>query len=177
MADVTFIIGNGFDLSLGMQTSYRDFYEHVKSKRLHPDNRIYKAIQESPESWADFELSLGQYTNYIDSMSEKDRKQESVKFHEELNDLMDDLADYLAGEENHVQINGDIRLTKDGFFAELPIGQRERVSSLLVNSTNFRFISLNYTNTLEALLSDSRVGLANRRVIVDTPPARSRRPV
>lgn len=28
---ILYIIGNGFDLNLGLKTSYKDFYDHYKS--------------------------------------------------------------------------------------------------------------------------------------------------
>jgi Bacteriophage abortive infection AbiH len=165
MAKVTFIIGNGFDLSLDMNTSYREFYEHVKARNLHSDNRIYKAIQESPENWADFELSLGLYTSYIEKLAEKDKKAESIKFHEELIELMDDLADYLEHEEVKAQVNENLHLTNRGFFEELPIGQKDRIGRYLEGGVNlFQFISLNYTHALDQVVANSKTALSNRNI-------------
>jgi hypothetical protein len=170
MAYVTFIVGNGLDLSMGLMTSYRSFYEYVEARHLHPDNRIYKAIQESPESWADFELSLGTYTSYIENLPEKDRKRESVKFHEELEELMDDLADYLDKQEKGAELIDDMNLTSEGFFEELPIGQRDRISvHLFQTPPSFEFITLNYTHTLDEVLSNNRTSLSNQRIALGAP--------
>lgn len=62
MATVTFIIGNGLDLSLGLRTTYKDFYKYVIAKKPKTNNRIYAAINDDPESWGDFEARLGEYT-------------------------------------------------------------------------------------------------------------------
>ena len=165
MAHITFIIGNGLDLSLGMKTSYGDFYEYVKTNRLHIENRIYKAIQDSPENWADFELSLGQYTKYIDNYPEKDKKSESIKFHEELEELKDDLAYYLDEQEKSSAQGDGLRLGYGGFYEELPVGQSDRIKNQLMQGpTVFQFISLNYTHSLEKILSNSSVPLSNRRI-------------
>lgn len=170
MAYVTFIVGNGLDISLGMKTSYRDFFNYVESNHLHPENRIYKAIHESPETWADFELSLGHYTNYIEKTPEKDRKKESILFHEELAELIDDLADYLDLQEKGANLEEVVRLSSTGFYEELPSGQRERIEShLQQGQTIFRFVTLNYTRALERILSNSSTGLTNRRIGIASP--------
>src|SRR5665213_2891986 len=171
MSNVTFIIGNGLDLSLGLKTAYRDFYEYVKSRGLHPENRIYKAIQESPETWADFELALGQYTHYIDKLPEKDRKKESMDFHEELELLREDLAEYLDKQEKSVEnMPNKPIFTGTAYFEELPIGQTNRIQSYVSRlPTNIEFVTLNYTDVLEKILPDSRALLAQQSIKVGVP--------
>lgn len=171
MANITFIIGNGLDLSLGLETSYRDFFEYVKSQNLHPENRIYKAIQESPETWADFELALGQYTHYIDKLPEKDRKKESMDFHEELELLREDLAEYLDKQEKSVEnMPNKPIFTGTAYFEELPIGQTNRIQSYVSRlPTNIEFVTLNYTDVLEKILPDSRALLAQQSIKVGVP--------
>ncbi len=171
MANVTLIIGNGLDLSLGLKTSYRDFYAYVKSHNLHPENRIYKAIQESPETWADFELALGQYTNYIEKLAEKDRKQASIDFHEELEVLREDLAAYLEKQEKSMEnMANKLNFTSTGYFAELPSGQADRIRRLLSHGrTNIQFITLNYTKCLEKILPDIKIPLARQSINVGEP--------
>lgn len=164
MSKVTFIIGNGFDLSLGLKTSYRDFYEYIKSLNLHPNNRIYKAIHEAPQTWSDFEVALGQYTHYIDKSLDGDRKNESIDFHEELEELRDDLADYLAKEEKRAKDMSDLPLfTETGYFEELPIGQANTISRVVSQmQVSMHFISLNYTETLKNTLTRYRSELLPR---------------
>lgn len=171
MANVTFIIGNGLDLSLGLKTAYRDFYEHIRSHNLHPENKIYKAIQESPETWADFELALGQYTHYIEKLPEKDRKQGSINFHEELEVLREDLAEYLEKQEKYIDnMANELNFTSTGYFEELSSGQADRIRRLLSQSrTNIRFVTLNYTRCLEKILPNLRVSLANQSIQIGNP--------
>jgi len=171
MSRVAFIIGNGFDLSLGLKTSYRDFYEYVRSRKLHPENRIYKAITESPKTWADFELALGQYTNYIDKLPEKDRKKESVEFHEELEVLREDLAKYLHKQEKTVENIPDKPIfTARSYFEELPAGQAGRIQSLVSERPiDIQFITLNYTEALEKILSENRGLLSPQGVRLNSP--------
>lgn len=169
MANVTFIIGNGLDLSLGLKTSYRDFYEYVQSQGLHPENRIYKAIKESPESWSDFESSLAQYTNYIEkAIPEKDKKAESLKFHDELADLTDDLATYLAAQEAGLASLDGVELAASGFYRELPQGQASRISNTIQqgSTVSFQFVTLNYTRTIDTIIKNSRQSLMRNSVNV-----------
>lgn len=67
---VTFMIGNGFDLNLGLNTKYQDFYPHYLGDiRFHtedPEILQFKELLRSGGNysrWADFELALGQHTN------------------------------------------------------------------------------------------------------------------
>lgn len=67
---ITYFIGNGFDIGLGMKTGYKDFYPYFMDMAS-DDNMIKKQIQEdssnweSYEKWADLEMGLGQFTNHV----------------------------------------------------------------------------------------------------------------
>ncbi len=158
MANVTFIIGNGLDLSLGLKTSYRDFYYYVQQHGLHPKNRIYQQIKENLLTWAHFEVALGQYTQYIESVPEKDRKKESESFHEDLQEIIVDLGGYLELQEVSAQdLVNDYKfsLNQHGFFEELASDdQKRRVQAHLQGyPVEINLITLNYTRTLEKILT------------------------
>lgn len=149
--EVTFIVGNGLDISLDMKTKYRDFYDHIKKTKNVTKNGIYESIQRDPESWAEFELKLGEHTRDIEKHPEKDWQKESSLFHEDLEEFINDLADYLREQEK--SIKGSISLTRHNFYEELSSGQRSKFAShLLREPLNFHFITLNYTNTLIKVL-------------------------
>lgn len=171
MANVTFIIGNGLDLSLGLKTSYRDFYEYIQSNDLHPENRIYKAIYESQDGWADFELALGQYTHYLDKLPDKNKAQEAIDFHEELGILMEDLAEYLDKQEkNFDKLTNKPEFTIKGYFEELPDGQSNRfLGTVSQRPIIFQFITLNYTYVLEKILNDNSALLTPQGVRLESP--------
>ena len=162
MPNITFIIGNGLDIAFDLKTQYRDFYAYVELNQPHPKNRIYKAIQDSPESWGDFELALGQYTRYVDNLAEKDIKKESILLHEELEEIRDDLADYITNEVEKNLISDSSRIAVDGFYSGLVYGQKDKISTLMGQGMNqFDFITLNYTDTLERIIVNSQVSLNN----------------
>jgi len=67
MKNVTFFIGNGFDLNLKLKTRYIDFYnEYIKIKQN--DNRVIQFFKNEIlkneahgwKDWKDFELGMGQ---------------------------------------------------------------------------------------------------------------------
>ena len=71
--DVTFLIGNGFDLGIGLKTGYKDFYK-VYCQNKQSDIEILKHfksdILKDPETWADFESAFGQYAYYFKDSEE-----------------------------------------------------------------------------------------------------------
>lgn len=91
--NILFLIGNGFDLNLGLKTRYSEFYEYYKSINSQSDsiNTLKENISTNLENWSDLELALGSYTDNIRSREE---------FDEIFEDIGDKLADYLQQEEN-----------------------------------------------------------------------------
>lgn len=64
--DVTFLIGNGFDLGIGLKTGYKDFYDvYCQSKSSDSEmlQHFKSDILKEPETWADFESAFGEYAS------------------------------------------------------------------------------------------------------------------
>jgi len=166
MGQLTFIIGNGLDLSLKLETEYRQFYEYVRTYGLHPDNKIYKAIEESPESWSDFEYQLGNYTEYLKNKSASEQIKEARILQSELGELIGDLAVYLKKEDDSlVAIPNGFSLNRTGFMIGINQYSQQKIINELANNWRFNFITLNYTRSLEKILKD-RYDLNNGRVDV-----------
>jgi hypothetical protein len=79
MANITFILGNGLDINMGLRTSYSDFYdEYIKKPSPNDGTELLKKLikedAENPEkryeNWADFEKAFGQYSTKFSSISE-----------------------------------------------------------------------------------------------------------
>lgn len=64
--NITFLIGNGFDVSLGMESSYSSFYKYIQENELLPNNIFTKLINKDIDKWSDFERMLGILTAYSD---------------------------------------------------------------------------------------------------------------
>ena len=91
--NVTFIIGNGFDLNLGLKTSYYDFvkwYKRQDSDGQGPVQLLKDNINEEEIKWGDLELKLGEYTNLFNSHDE---------FYKAFCDIGEKLIQYLSNEE------------------------------------------------------------------------------
>lgn len=172
MANVTFIIGNGLDISLKLNTTYRNFYSYVKKNNLHPENTIYKAIQkENPTHWADFELGLGRFTQKIEDINENERENWSQTLNDELDEIKIDLKRYIK-EQNSFADDHIPRILFDHntFYQGLAAGQISKIQQLVPRhkQTAMRFITLNYTDVLEKLFPNAgRAVLGPKYSIVD----------
>lgn len=68
---LTYILGNGFDIAIGLSTGYSDFYKWYKKQ---PDESeevsllketINEEIEKGNDDWKDFEYALGQFTAIV----------------------------------------------------------------------------------------------------------------
>ena len=58
---ITFLIGNGFDISCGMKSSYKDVcnvYKHTYS-----DNKVLQNFKDEISDWGDFEMELAAHAS------------------------------------------------------------------------------------------------------------------
>lgn len=58
--NIVFLIGNGFDLNLGLNTRYSDFYEYYKNQRAKDERPYIRSFLNdlaSNEDWSDFDLA------------------------------------------------------------------------------------------------------------------------
>lgn len=106
---VTFLIGNGFDLNLGLRTTYKSFYENYiqnLSEKIKDNNILYSYISKDIEDWVDFETRLGLFTFPIYS-KDKSNLMKKAKV------LSEDNA-YIENE-----INKDIDISNEEFLSAL----------------------------------------------------------
>ena len=96
---ITYLIGNGFDLGLGLKTKFSDFYQHYTKDRSTDPNifALQEDIAKNIENWSDFELQLGRYT---ESFSAND----SDKFLSCKEDFDEKFMQYLAHEQKKIAI-------------------------------------------------------------------------
>ena len=62
--NIVIVQGNGFDLDLGWDTSYKSFYEKHKGWEAHKtdeDDLFQYVIKQAPGNWFDFERTLHEY--------------------------------------------------------------------------------------------------------------------
>lgn len=100
---VTFLIGNGFDLNLGLKTRYTDFYPLYlgapESDALDYDILQFKMhLSEDYSHWADFERALGEHTKEP-PLNEQDTLRKCLQ------DFKRQFAWYLREEESRIDFN------------------------------------------------------------------------
>ena len=154
--NVTFLVGNGFDLSVGLKTSYTSFYEwycktNSKSEIISEfKENIRQDIETNGENWSDFEMGLAQHTALC---------KDSNDFIECYEDARNELMIYLEKENSRFnQLKIDSTLLP-GFYGGLvnflctlsPMEKQsiEKKLKTKQESIYFNFINFNYTNALD----------------------------
>ena len=150
--NITFMIGNGFDLNLNLKTGYKDFYKYYIENTK--EDIISKSIKNNYELWADLELGLGLLLKDIDE-SQIDEFLDSKANLEAL------LTDYLTKESSKLSIVDENKFAEeftkkvvdflDGFCTE-DKNQFKSIISKTTETINYRFITFNYTNILAKMI-------------------------
>jgi len=136
MVSKAFVIGNGFDLSLGMKTSYNDFIASDRfQKRLNSGASLLYVHLHSVKSlkrWVDVEAELANYSKAINGKSGAEDT-----FLSEFRILTEDLSAYLR--------DCEVRLNRNSHAYKL-IEQRANATS--------EFYTFNYTTALSDVIVD-----------------------
>lgn len=165
--DITFLVGNGFDLSLGYKTSYKDFYEYYLQQPNDPVydeaiSRLKRCIEEDRkkglEKWSDFEKGLGEFT--VDFGLD-----EVNAFVDAYTDAVRSLHDYLSNLPKNFNIltmlakgcdkdrKGICYFYQEAHEQDIAFFSRLKTDEQINGrETVFRFISFNYTSFLDDYL-------------------------
>lgn len=152
--NITYIIGNGFDVNLGLKTKYSDFYDYYRNQPS-PSKEVKQLkenIDRNKENWSDLELALGKYTtNFKDSNSAT----------EVMEDLCDHLTEYLklqsllipqSNEKLKEEMLRCLANPNEFFLPEDQKQIRSYYSSRLPAHGKITILSLNYTPSIERIL-------------------------
>lgn len=87
--DITFLIGNGFDINIGLNTRYKNFYDFycLQKSSLKDLANLKKEIR----NWSDLEVELGKYLGKIN-----DEKKALLIY----GDILEKLHSFIEAEEN-----------------------------------------------------------------------------
>jgi hypothetical protein len=160
---ITWLIGNGFDLNLGLKTRWTDFYEYYKSCNTTQEIEIIKSFKETIEkgkpnyiNWSDFEIQLGKHTKEWNTYGEA---------RDCWDDFIENLGEYLEKEQEQF-VPSDVHIDSfvkgvTSFYDYLPKNSKDILQPLIkafVQTDNIiiNFISFNYTNTLQRLIDASK---------------------
>ncbi|MBQ3197208.1 MAG: bacteriophage abortive infection AbiH family protein [Alistipes sp.] len=164
--NILYLIGNGFDLNLGLKTSYKDFLNYYKALKMdHQKDSILRFISYIEDkkllgdpNWSDIEIQMGQYT---ETFMTPDSVDVAKDFHD---DLVFALSEYIKTQCDIIQYTQDVEkdMCKYLSFPEmneklLPSEQRDFKSSFRkrwegITRWNLNIITFNYTNTLETII-------------------------
>lgn len=147
---ILFFLGNGFDLNLGMKTSYQDFYRwYLNRYSSHPCiDSLKRNIDANYENWSDLECGLGEYSKSINT------QEDALCLYR---DLTSELSMYLSIQERELSLpNGyKSKIIYDMFHPNTFLRQREihEVFSPypITSDRHLDIITFNYTNTLEQI--------------------------
>lgn len=153
--NITFLIGNGFDINLGLKTRYTDFYPFYLSKE-HCD-LLSNAISDNYKRWADLEIALGQFLSELtfDDVDE---------FLDSKGVLENDLAEYLRSEEQCFKLSdktpcSDFSKKLAEFYKEFSAKDQTEYTSWqksINGPIRYQFISFNYTDALDRIVFQAK---------------------
>lgn len=154
--NITFMIGNGFDLNLGLPTDYSSFLEYHRSKGQ--NDMISKAIREDYEAWSDVESALGVFTKNVNTDSLNEFVESKCLLDESLSDYLEQINDSYALEiDNAGAVEFRDKLV--GLSKEMCVRDRENYSSVIERAgevNRYGFITFNYTNYLDKIVYTAR---------------------
>ena len=161
MANITFLIGNGFDCACGLKSRYLDTYDgYIKSesatKRIADFKKI---IEKNIATWADFEMKLAEYAHTFNNESELIEC--ICDYKEYLNTyLLQEQQRFLGFGKGIGSVESAVRLEMAKslfyFFEGLIPNDKQAVLSALndARAIYYQFISFNYTTVFDELISD-----------------------
>lgn len=161
----TWIIGNGFDLNLNLNTGYKYFLEQIylsesANQYSAEKKKLISAMGSShnKDNWSDLELMSGQVTESY-SLDEKEL------FIQGFEEMVLELRDHLCNEQNRFEKDLIDKVNIDEFWKSLT-RLPERLCSVGAEKIgnyrqrreiiHYRFISLNYTNVFDRLLEKTK---------------------
>lgn len=160
--NVLYIFGNGFDKAQGMHTSYPEFYRYLKgiiNKGSPLLQQLMMDINADKELWSDMEEAFGLFTSKIKTEDDL----EKLYF-----ELSDNLQIYLKTEQSAFKPDKELmtRFQNDFVVTSKYVGatDKNRYDNFVKSVPGGKDISvmtLNYTNTLETLLSLGNVADKN----------------
>lgn len=164
---ITYLFGNGLDLSFGLKTSYFDFYKFLEEKSKNDDelndNLIYKQLIKDIEDhkldlWADYEFRLGNLTPHISIENVQKFNEDKI-----LLDLY--LREHLINEEKKLNLDKEKvpKILENSFTQITKCYKDEKDSKKIIalfnefRGSNMRIgaISFNYTKTVSLLWDDN----------------------
>ncbi|MDT3324430.1 MAG: bacteriophage abortive infection AbiH family protein [Bacillota bacterium] len=163
MTNLTIIYGNGFDINLGLNTKFVDFYKWLESEQKHAKDKIYQFIKNEKSinylNWSDLEVGLGNYTLRGDFNPDE--------FMDSHDNLLEDLNEYLLLEQEKFETppptyrDGILLRTLREIPLKLSATSQKKEAISIQNAydrgLDINFISFNYTQNMEKIIYEPRI--------------------
>ena len=161
--NITFFIGNGFDLAQGLPTRYEDFYKYLEThedelaKNPYLRKLFEEKIKHDYKHWSDLEYALGRCTEDYGT-------ENSELFWKIKSELDSALIRYFQSVEQDHQLPVDeimasefIRQIRD-IYQDFDGPEQEHFQKIIAQSNQwqYRFVTLNYTGYLDRFLETAK---------------------
>lgn len=170
--NITFLVGNGFDLNIGLETKYTDFLREYVDYGDNNDNikKFKKNILTNMNLWSTAEQAFGEYTNEFPTT--EDGMEDFLECH---SDFCEALGRYLQAEEHRLNYKALEKVVSSAFakaIQNVKLGFREAQAQQIQDSINkfdggfkYNFISFNYTQVVDQciILTKKIANLGSRR--------------
>ena len=164
-----YLIGNGFDINVGLNTSYPEFLQYyllqapnagLDKVGIRYVNRLKEDIKENINLWSDLERQYGKHMAKLGHMGSEVHSL-GEEFDIINDDIRDHLSKYMGREEGRIVFSEESKKTfladlvkPESFFRDF---ERNEVNGRKTNKWNntsnvIDFITFNYTRTIEKLL-------------------------
>ncbi len=159
-----YIIGNGFDIDLGMDTRYSNFLESTSFKNLVEDKTNDLSwkfsnylLKQNKEYWIDMETALKNFVNDNDNI-------DPVAFKEVYDNIKSLLHVYINKQQSKFMYSTN---DTNGYYGNSRAFMFiKKIKSEIKNSNNIKIINFNYTSNAFKRLFD-RIDITNNQNLVN----------
>ena len=178
---ILYLIGNGFDINVGLKTSYQDFLKFYLEQPVPKEldevgvrfiNRLKEDIHSDIQLWSALELQYGKHMARLGHMGSAVHSI-NEEFDIINDDIRDNLSKYIANQEKRLFFteNAKKRFLVDladpeAFFRDYEKNEVDNRRKKVWNTTGkfIDIITFNYTRTIETLLGKTPVQSAGFEV-------------
>ena len=170
---VTFLIGNGFDIGMGMRSKFSDYFPiyiaQSKNKKISLKG-LADHIAQNEDNWSYFERQLGHYTNEFMLETKK-------VFVDQVKDFEKGFMVYLKGQEKKLSFENNQKIAHRmidallTFYSDnnLPRQSAQDISKIYSlfskESITYNFINFNYTSVLKKCMDTIPQNIVCKRKI------------
>ena len=158
--NITFLIGNGFDMNLGMKTRYTDMYDsYINSKSSNEviaqfKKDLKKDEHKHYENWSDFEMGMAFYARNFSNESDfvaciRDFKTHMVKW------LKNEEVGFAKTILPNNKIGNEMVKSIESFYVGSTPNVKYTIEDIIFqeNHCDCNFITFNYTFALDAIIA------------------------